>query len=67
MMGNRVKDRGRWLVLSERLRNKAMKVYQVAQTKNVDGMLEVGGELTEACDACHVPYRDKPRAVASKH
>ena len=66
MIGNRVKDRGNWLKLAKGLRDTAAKTYKVARTKNVDAMLDVGGELTEACDACHRPYRDMPREAAAK-
>jgi len=49
--------------------------YKVAQSKNLDAMLEVGGTVTDACSACHEVYRDKdnnadrctpPAAAAAK-
>ena len=66
MIGNRVKDRGNWLKFAKNLREAAIKTYQVAQKKDADALLDAGGELTEACDACHVPYRDQPRERAEK-
>jgi hypothetical protein len=48
--------------------------FKVAQSKNLDAMLEVGGTVTDACAACHEVYRDKdnnadrctPPAAAAK-
>jgi hypothetical protein len=43
--------------------------YKVAQSKNLDAMVDVGGTVTDACSACHEVYRDKeprctPKAAA---
>jgi hypothetical protein len=45
MIGTRVKDRGNWLKFAKGLRDAAAKTYKVAQTKNVDAMVDVGGTL----------------------
>lgn len=33
--------------------------YKAAKSKSQDAMIEVSGQLTEACAACHEVYRDK--------
>lgn len=37
-----------------------LKAYEVAKTRDLDEMLIVGGDVSDACAACHEPYRDVP-------
>ena len=39
--------------------NSGMSVYKVAQTRNVDTMLEAVDEMTVACGNCHEAYWEK--------
>ena len=34
-----------------------------AEGRDVDGVLDAGNSMVEACEACHVPYRDSGRAM----
>ena len=36
-----------------------MASLKAAQAKNMDQMLEIADQLTQACAACHDVYRDK--------
>ena len=41
------------------LRQVSMDAYKVAQSKSMDGMLDVADKLTTACSTCHDVFRDK--------
>ena len=41
------------------LREVSMASLKAAQAKNMDQMLEIADQLTQACAACHDVYRDK--------
>ena len=42
------------------LADAGQEAYRVAQTRDLDAMLEVGGVISDACLFCHEVYRDKP-------
>jgi hypothetical protein len=48
-----------WAKFVQGLRDAAMMAYAGAQAKNQDKMTDVAGVLTEACQNCHVRYREK--------
>ncbi len=48
-----------WTKFVQELRDAGMMAYAAAQTKNQDKMTDVAGVLTEACQHCHVRYREK--------
>jgi cytochrome c556 len=39
-----------------------MAAYKVAQSKNLDAMIEATGTVSDACAACHDVYRDRGEA-----
>jgi hypothetical protein len=56
LMPPRVKDSGDWVTFSHAMTEAAVRVEQAADAKNVDLMLQTGGELYAACTACHEKY-----------
>jgi cytochrome c556 len=44
------------------------KTYRAAMAKDANMLLETGGDLSEACDACHKKYREpvREREAAAK-
>jgi len=48
-----------WPKFVQQLRDAGMSAYAAAQTKNQDKMTDVAGELTTACQNCHLRYRDR--------
>lgn len=48
-----------WAKFVQGLRDAGMQAYAAAQAKNQDKMTDVAGVLTEACQNCHVKYREK--------
>ena len=53
-------QRADWKQFAAGLREAALKSYKAAQTKSTDNMLDAAGEVSEACAACHMVYREKP-------
>jgi hypothetical protein len=45
-----------WEAKIEQLRNAALEVLEVVKKKDVDGLFPAGGDLDEACEACHLEY-----------
>ncbi|MCC6987884.1 MAG: hypothetical protein IT181_02730 [Acidobacteria bacterium] len=56
MIAPRARDAGAWMTASQTLRNVATKAYDAALKKDADALLTVGGELYDACVACHKTY-----------
>ena len=48
------------------LRDAGRAALKAAKSKNLDAMVDVSGQLTEACAACHETYRDKGEADSPK-
>src|SRR5579859_4884448 len=48
-----------WAKFVQGLRDAGMSAYAAAQAKNQDKMTDVAGEMTTACQNCHVRYREK--------
>ena len=49
-------DRSRWNQHATVLQQQATRALQLARSKNVAGLYEVGGDLDEACEMCHLEY-----------
>jgi hypothetical protein len=49
-------DRARWNQHATVLLQQATRALQVARSRNVPGLYEVGGDLDEACETCHLEY-----------
>jgi len=56
MIDGRAKDQRDWIALSHEMSLKAAAVAKGASLKDVDRVLEAGGELYETCTACHAKY-----------
>lgn len=60
MMPPRAKDAGEWLTFSRAMTDSAYRVAQAAEAKNLDLVLQTGGEMYNACTACHEKYLTTP-------
>ena len=56
MMDGRAKDGRDWVALAHEMSLKAAAVAKGADLKDVDRVLQAGGELYETCTACHAKY-----------
>lgn len=56
MIAPRARDTGEWVAASRTLRAVAAKAYEAALKKDADAILTIGGELYDACVACHKKY-----------
>lgn len=59
MMDGRAKDQGHWIDHSKALREAGTAVHEAAKARNATAVFERGGQLFEACQACHFEYRFK--------
>jgi len=55
-----------WPKFVQELRDAGMKAYKTAQSKDLDGMVEVADTMTKACAGCHRKWREKPLADRCK-
>jgi len=63
------KDPVLWLAKIQALRNVGLEVLDVVKKKDVDGLWQAGGDLEDACEACHLEYwypGDKATVLAEK-
>lgn len=56
MMPPRAKDNDDWITLSQALTEGAAVAANAAESKNVDQLLNAGGEIYRACTSCHEKY-----------
>jgi hypothetical protein len=56
MIDGRAKDQRDWIELAHQMSLKAAAVAKGASLKDVDRVLDAGGELYETCTACHAKY-----------
>ena len=56
MMPPRAKDGGEWMKKAQELVDTATVALRAAEAKDVDRLLNVGGEIDEACENCHKKY-----------
>jgi hypothetical protein len=56
MMQTRARDQGEWIAAARRLAGTAQKALKAAESKNAAGVFAAGGEIYEACSACHRRY-----------
>ena len=60
------RDWGLWITHVNRLQETAIKAWQVANARDVNGIVEVGDALDKACESCHLEYwypdMKKPRS-----
>jgi len=50
------RDWSLWITHADRLQETAVKAWQVANARDVNGIVEVGDALDKACESCHLEY-----------
>jgi cytochrome c556 len=58
MVTGRAKDDKQWMAYSQRLSRMAEVALKAAQDKNKDALFDAGGNIYNACKACHDKYAD---------
>jgi hypothetical protein len=58
MLAGRAKDDKQWMTYSQRLSRTAEIALKAAQDKNKDALFDAGGNIYNACKACHDKYAD---------
>jgi hypothetical protein len=58
MMVPRARDGGEWMTLSQRLIDTSEAAIRAADAKNPERLFTVGGDIYEACSACHQKYME---------
>ena len=56
MMPGRAKDGGDWMKFAQELVDTSAVVLRAAEARDVDGLLNVGGQIDEVCERCHKKY-----------
>lgn len=56
MVAPRARDTGDWMAAARMLRDVGTKAYDAALKKDANAILTLGGELYDACVACHKKY-----------
>ena len=55
-MQARARDQGEWIAAARRLAETAEKALRAAESKDAAGVFAAGGEIYDACSACHRRY-----------
>jgi hypothetical protein len=50
------RDWSLWVTHANRLQETAIKAWQVANARDVNGIVEVGDAIDKACESCHLEY-----------
>jgi len=56
MTQTRARDQGEWIAAARRLAETAAKALKAAESKDAAGVFAAGGEIYDACSACHRRY-----------
>jgi hypothetical protein len=56
MIAPRAKDDGEWMRMSRAMREAAGKAYEASLKQDPEALLTIGGEIYDACAACHKKY-----------
>jgi len=56
MMQTRARDQGEWIAAARRLAETAAKALKAAESKDAAAVFAAGGEIYDACSACHRRY-----------
>ena len=59
-------QRADWIRDVQTLREAARATYKVAQTKNMDAIIDVSGTLADACMACHNKHRERKNGAQDR-
>ena len=66
MIGDRAKGEGPWMIMSQALVEAARVAFEAAEAQDADAIFDVGGEIYNACETCHVLYwYDEDGAIPS--
>jgi hypothetical protein len=49
-------DRGKFLKYANELQNQAIKALDIVRKKDAEGLFNIGEDIDEACEACHLEY-----------
>ena len=63
------KDPVLWIAKIQALRNASLEILEVVKKKDVEALWQAGGDLDQACEACHLEYwypGDKATVLADK-
>ncbi len=63
MMEGRRADDGEWMTMAGAMCDAGRAALVAVQARDVNGILDAGNTLVEACEACHVPCRDGGRPM----
>lgn len=63
MMDGRRADDGEWMTMAGAMYDAGRAALVAVQARDADAILDAGNNLVEACEACHVPYRDGGRPM----
>jgi hypothetical protein len=58
MMVPRARDGGEWMTLSQRMIDTSEAAIRAADAKSPERLFTVGGDIYEACSACHQKYME---------
>jgi hypothetical protein len=58
MMVPRAKNSGEWMKLAQDMIDTGQEAIKAADAKNADRLFTVGGDIYDACSACHAKYMD---------
>jgi hypothetical protein len=58
MMVPRAKDGGEWMTLARQMIDAGEEAIKAAEAKNADRLFTVGGDIYDACSACHQKYME---------
>jgi hypothetical protein len=50
------KNRGAWNAYANGLRTEALKVMEIVDRKDVDGVIKAGSDIDRACESCHLAF-----------
>jgi len=50
------RDWNLWITHANRLQEKAVEAWRIANARDVNGIIEVGDALDKACESCHLEY-----------
>jgi hypothetical protein len=61
MIGERPKDKGDWMKMSQALVDAGVVALKAAEAKNPEALFEAGGQVYEVCKQCHSKYWKEER------
>ena len=56
MVGDRAKGEGPWMIMSQALVEAGMVALEAAEAKDPEAIFEVGEQIYNACETCHILY-----------